>query len=128
MKISTIVAIAVVAAVTNAQQTCWNQLKSCKNEIVDKEIEAAECQDAYQQCQVDKGQCQAEKGRDSEQARCWKCAYTEVRRCVDATSAGYPNVWEVCYNNALNKHYSNCMKGWQCGAELHYRFRQQDDE
>ncbi|KAF8928722.1 hypothetical protein BGZ52_002987 [Haplosporangium bisporale] len=121
MKISAIVAIAVVAAVTNAQQTCWNQLKSCKNEIVDKEIEAAECQDAYQQCQ-------AEKGRDSEQARCWKCAYTEVRRCVDATSAGYPNVWEVCYNNALNKHYNNCMKGWQCGAELHYRFRQQDDE
>ncbi|KAG0086730.1 hypothetical protein BGZ93_006745 [Podila epicladia] len=126
MKISTVVAVAMVAAVTNAQ-TCWDQLKTCKNLVTDKEIEAAQCQDAYQQCQVDNKQCQIEKGQDTEQARCWKCAYTEVRRCVDA-SRGYPNVWEVCYNNALNKHYNNCIKGWPCGAELHHFLRQQDDE
>lgn len=108
MKISAIVALAAVIAVAQAQ-TCWTQLKDCKTQALDKEI--------------DLGQCREELTNSGEETRCWKCAYTEVQRCVDASGGGY---WSTCYKNGLRMR-KFCLEGKPCGyerpGELNLRFQ-----
>ncbi|KAF9370817.1 hypothetical protein CPC16_003456 [Podila verticillata] len=100
MKIFAIVALAAVAAVAHAQTTCWNQLRTCKSEALEKDISLGECQENMDQCQ-------AEKANNAEETRCWKCAYTEVQRCVDASGDGN---WSTCYKNGLRMR-KFCLEG-----------------
>ncbi|KAK3818268.1 MAG: hypothetical protein JOS17DRAFT_757461 [Linnemannia elongata] len=112
MKFSTILALAAVAAVANAQ-TCWQQLQTCKIDEVNKGIALGQCQDAEQQCS-------SEKSQNAEQARCWQCAYTEVQRCVDAS--GGDRAFPGCYKNGLRMR-KFCLEGQPCGYERPGEFR-----
>ncbi|KAG0273087.1 hypothetical protein BGZ96_005022 [Linnemannia gamsii] len=112
MKFSTILALAAVAAVVNAQ-TCWQQLQTCKTDGVSKDIALGQCQEA-------EDLCNSEKSQSAEQARCWQCAYTEVQRCVDAS--GGDKAFPGCYKNGLRMR-KFCLEGQPCGYERPGEFR-----
>ncbi|KAG0037358.1 hypothetical protein BGZ82_002647 [Podila clonocystis] len=140
MKFLTVVALAAVAAVASAQTTCWNQLKACKTDVIDREIDLAQCDDEKNTCEYEKNTCENEKDTcenakntcenekktcenekktNTEQARCWQCAYTEVQRCVDASGQ---NSWPGCYKNGLRMR-KFCLEGQPCGYERPGEFR-----
>ncbi|KAG0227927.1 hypothetical protein BGW41_003592 [Actinomortierella wolfii] len=120
MKFSAILILVTIATVANAQG-CWSMLETCKSDGVKKDIALGKCQEAEQNCS-------AEKNQSAEQARCWKCAYTEVQRCVNAS--GGNSAFPICYKNGLRMR-KFCLEGKPCGyerpGELH-RFRFQDEE
>ncbi|KAG0258773.1 hypothetical protein BGZ95_004876, partial [Linnemannia exigua] len=74
-------ALSTVALVVNAD--CWSNLR--------------QCQVSNAELQVNIDQCKEEKDSTSRAVYCWKCAYTETKRCMDASNR---DSYYQCYGYA----------------------------